>query len=338
MALGENSYDILLERGLLGRAGELLDLGRKVLIVTDTGVPERYAGLLAGQCGTPVVARVEQGEGAKSFAVLKELLGTMLRENFSRADCVVALGGGVMGDLAGFAAACYMRGVDFYNIPTTALAQIDSSIGGKVAINFEGVKNVVGAFYQPRRVLIDPALLDTLPPHQFANGMAEALKAGVVGDEPLLALLERGGTRDHLEEILLRSLRFKQRIVELDEKESGPRKLLNFGHTIGHGIESVYGLGGLLHGECVALGMLPMCTLPALRARLEAALQKNGLPTRAAFDPAAVYAELCHDKKAAAGRVTIVTAARAGAAQLETVPLEHLRALLEREAKEGIGA
>lgn len=338
MALGENSYDILLERGLLGRAGELLDLGRKVLIVTDTGVPERYAGLLAGQCGAPVVARVEQGEGAKSFAVLKELLGTMLRENFSRADCVVALGGGVMGDLAGFAAACYMRGVDFYNIPTTALAQIDSSIGGKVAINFEGVKNVVGAFYQPRRVLIDPALLDTLPPRQFANGMAEALKAGMVGDEPLLALLERGGTRDHLEEILLRSLRFKQRIVELDEKESGPRKLLNFGHTIGHGIESVYGLGGLLHGECVALGMLPMCTSPALRARLEAALQKNGLPTRAAFDPAAVYAELCHDKKAAAGRVTIVTAARAGAAQLETVPLEHLRALLEREAKEGIGA
>ena len=148
--------------------------------------------------------------------------------------------------LAGFAAACYMRGVDFYNIPTTALAQIDSSIGGKVAINFEGVKNVVGAFYQPRRVLIDPALLDTLPPRQFANGMAEAVKAGVVGDEPLLALLERGGTRDHLEEILLRSLRFKQRIVELDEKESGPRKLLNFGHTIGHGIESVYGLGGLL--------------------------------------------------------------------------------------------
>ena len=338
MALGENSYDILLERGLLEQAGKLLDLERRVLIVTDTGVPQRYAALLAGQCAAPVTARVEQGEGAKSFAVLEGLLKTMLAENFSRSDCVVALGGGVVGDLAGFAAACYMRGVDFYNIPTTALAQIDSSIGGKVAVNLGGVKNVAGAFYQPRRVLVDPALLSTLPPRQLANGMAEAIKAGVVGDEPLLALFEQEDAQGRLEEILLRSLRFKQRIVEQDEKESGPRKLLNFGHTIGHGIESVYGLGGLLHGECVALGMLPMCTSPALRARLEAVLRQNGLPTRAAFDPAAVFAGLCHDKKAADGQVTIVTADRAGAARLETVPLERLRTLLEREAKEGIGA
>ena len=340
MELGADSYDILLENGLLDRAGTLLSLDRRVLIVTDSGVPRQYAARLARQCTAPVIVRLPQGERTKRFGMLQRLLRTLLREGFTRADCVVALGGGVVGDLAGFAAACYMRGIDFYNIPTTALSQIDSSIGGKVAIDFEGMKNIVGAFYQPRRVLIDPQLLATLPPRQMANGLAEAIKAGVIADEGLLELFEQRDARECLAEVLLRSLRFKQRIVEQDERESGPRKLLNFGHTIGHGIESVCGFAGdegLLHGECVGLGMLPMCTDPALRRRVEAVLEKYGLPTRVAFDPDAVFDAVCHDKKATAKGITIVTAARAGAAELSEIPLERLRSLIEREAKEGIG-
>ena len=340
MELGADSYDILLENGLLDRAGTLLSLDRRVLIVTDSGVPRQYAARLARQCGAPVIARLPQGERTKRFGMLQRLLRTLLREGFTRADCVVALGGGVVGDLAGFAAACYMRGIDFYNIPTTALSQIDSSIGGKVAIDFEGMKNIVGAFYQPRGVLVDPQLLATLPPRQLANGLAEAIKAGVIADEGLLSLFEQGDARERLGEVLLRSLRFKQRIVEQDERESGPRKLLNFGHTLGHGIESVCGFAGdegLLHGECVGLGMLPMCTDPALRRRVEGILQKYGLPTRAAFDPDAVFAAVCHDKKSTADGITVVTAARAGAARLENIPLARLRSLIEWEAKEGIG-
>lgn len=340
MELGADSYDILLENGLIDRAGELLNLDRRVLIVTDSGVPRRYASCLSRFCGRPVTVRLPQGERTKRFGMLQRLLRVLLREGFTRTDCIVALGGGVVGDLAGFAASCYMRGIDFYNIPTTALSQIDSSIGGKTAIDFEGVKNIVGAFYQPRRVLIDPQLLSTLSQRQLAAGLAEAIKAGVIGDEALLDLFEREDVHLRLDEILLRSLRLKQRLVELDERESGPRKLLNFGHTIGHGIESVCGLGekqGLLHGECVGLGMLPMCTDPALRRRVQDILERQNLPTRATFDPDAVFAAICHDKKAAANGMTIVTAEKAGAAQLHTVSLDWLHQLVEREAKEGIG-
>lgn len=218
-----------------------------------------------------------------------------------------------MGDLAGFAAACYMRGVDFYNIPTTALAQIDSSIGGKVAINFEGVKNVVGAFYQPRRVLIDPALLDTLPPRQFANGMAEALKAGMVGDEPCWRCWSGAGRG-----IILRRF-FCARCASSSGswswmKRSRARASCSTSATPSPRHRERLRPGGPAARRVRGPGDAAHVHLPALRARLEAALQKNGLPTRAAFDPAAVYAELCHDKKAAAGRVTIVTAARAGGA------------------------
>lgn len=337
MELGANSYDIFLGDGLLEQAGALLRLDRRVLIVTDEGVPADYAQRLAAQCAAPFIVCLPQGEGTKSLAMFQLLLERMLNAGFTRTDCVAAVGGGVIGDLAGFAAACYMRGIDFYNIPTTALSQIDSSIGGKVAVNLGGVKNIVGAFYQPRRVLVDPQLLSTLPPRQLASGLAEAIKAGVVADEPLLALFEQTDARAQMQEVLLRALRFKKQIVEQDERESGPRKLLNFGHTIGHGIESVCGLGGLLHGECVGLGMLPMCTTPQLRRRVEAVLEKYGLPTRVSFDPDAVFAALTHDKKAAGNTLTIVTAARAGKAALQQVPLESLQVLLEKEAKEGIG-
>ena len=176
MELGANSYDITVERGALQRAGELLKLGRKVLIVTDDGVPFRYSDKIASFCKEPYVVTLPQGERNKCMSTYMLLLEKMVENNFTRNDCVVAVGGGVMGDLAGFVAASYMRGVDFYNVPTTLLSQIDSSIGGKVAVDFAGYKNLVGAFYQPKAVLIDPDVLSTLPSRQLACGMAEAVK------------------------------------------------------------------------------------------------------------------------------------------------------------------
>ena len=162
MNLGQDSYGIVVERGILAKANQHLNLNRRVLIVTDEGVPSEYAKTLAAQCRDSVICTIDQGESSKSLSVFEKLLHVMLDRDFSRKDCVVAVGGGVVGDLSGFAASAYMRGIDFYNIPTTLLSQIDSSIGGKTAINLGGVKNIVGAFYQPKKVLIDPDLLKTV--------------------------------------------------------------------------------------------------------------------------------------------------------------------------------
>ena len=172
MELGDRSYDIHIGRGLLSRVGEYFSLDRRVLILTDDGVPAAYAEAVADACRTPTLVTVPQGEESKALSVWEDVLAVMLGEGFTRADAVVAVGGGVVGDLGGFVAASYMRGVDFYNIPTTLLSQVDSSIGGKTAVDFRGVKNIIGAFHQPRGVLIDPALLKTLDERQMASGRA----------------------------------------------------------------------------------------------------------------------------------------------------------------------
>lgn len=176
LSLGVNSYDIVLEPCCLGQAGDLLNLNRKVLVVTDSGVPASYADSVAAASLAAEVVCIPQGEASKNFDHFRMLLSRMLAFGMGRGDCVVAVGGGVVGDMSGFAAACYMRGIDFYNIPTTVLSQVDSSIGGKTAIDLDGIKNVVGAFYQPRRVLIDPTTLSTLSRCQISNGLAEQSK------------------------------------------------------------------------------------------------------------------------------------------------------------------
>ena len=327
--LGPDSYDIVLEPESLKRAGELLNLNRRVLIVTDEGVPEQYAQTLAAQCASPVVHTVPQGEGSKSFAVLEELLSHMLREGFTRGDCVCAVGGGVVGDLAGFTAACFMRGVDFYNLPTTVLSQVDSSIGGKTAINLDGIKNIVGAFYQPKKVLIDTGALSTLPPRQISSGLAEAVKMALTSDAALFELFETRPAAEHMERIIADSIRIKGRVVEQDEKEQGLRKILNFGHTIGHGIESV---AGLYHGECVALGMLPMCS-DGVRARLLPVLKKLGLPTSVTADPEKVYEAMLHDKKSTGGALTVVRVDAPGSFVMERVTPEALRPRIDLVVK-----
>ena len=324
MELGDSSYDIVLERGCLKKAGELLNLDRKVFILTDDGVPAQYAETVAGQCREPHIHTVAQGEGSKSFAVLEELLTQMLELGFTRGDCVCSVGGGVVGDLGGFTAACYMRGIDFYNIPTTILSQVDSSIGGKTAVNLGGVKNIVGAFWQPRKVLVDPDTLDTLSDRQKSSGLAEAVKAGLIADPVLFAMFEdyaAGGAPLDLEKVIAASLMVKKNVVEQDERESGVRKILNFGHTIGHGIESVT---GLLHGECVAMGMIPMCS-PAVRSRLIPVLGALRLPARVHADPAEVYKAVLHDKKMGDGFVSIVSVDTVGGYKIQKVDPAVLR-------------
>ena len=315
MDLKENSYDILVERGILNRAGEILNLKRRVLVVTDSGVPEIYARTVAEQCKESIICTVESGEGSKSLETFGTLLQKMLDNNFSRKDCVVAVGGGVVGDLSGYAAASYMRGIDFYNIPTTLLSQIDSSIGGKTAINLGNVKNIVGAFYQPKKVLIDPDVLSTLPERQISNGLAEAIKMALTSDRELFDILEKEDIKEKIEKIIIRSLNIKKNVVEQDEKESGLRKILNFGHTIGHGIETS---SELYHGECVALGLIPMCD-EKIRTRVIEVLKKCNLYNLINFDWNKITEAAFHDKKANGEFVTVTTVPKVGSFELKTM-------------------
>ncbi len=309
--LKENSYDIIIERGILAKASEHFSLNRRVLIVTDSGVPAVYAQTLAKQCKEPIICTVEEGENSKSLETFGRLLQTMLENGFSRKDCVVAVGGGVVGDLSGFVASAYMRGVDFYNIPTTLLSQIDSSIGGKTAINFGGIKNIVGAFYQPEKVLIDPELLKTLPQRQISNGLAEAIKMSLTSDRELFEMFETKNIEENIDEIIARSLNIKKSVVEQDEKESGIRKILNFGHTVGHGIESSANLTELYHGECVALGMIPMCH-ESIRPRIVNVLKKCNLYNLTDFDWNKIRQAALHDKKADGDSVDVITVSEIG--------------------------
>ena len=324
MNLGKDSYDIVLERGCIRRAGELLCPDRKVLVVTDDGVPEAYARTVAGQCREARIETLPQGEQNKNFTGFERLLKAMLDFGMTRKDCVAAVGGGVIGDMAGFAAACYMRGIDFYNIPTTVLSQVDSSIGGKTAIDLDGIKNVVGAFHQPKRVLIDPEVLETLPDRQTANGMAEAVKMAVCFDAEGFALFENYRIGECPDRLIENALRIKKRVVEEDVRESGLRRTLNFGHTLGHGIESLHGENGLYHGECVALGMLPMCS-DKVRTRLKAVLERLGLPTACDADPDRVMAAVMHDKKADSGKIQAVICEKAGSCSIVPMTPEELR-------------
>ncbi len=326
--LKENSYDIIVERGILGNAGMHLNLDRRVLVVTDSGVPAIYAQTLAKQCKTPVICTVEEGEGSKSMETFGRLLQTMLENGFSRKDCVVAVGGGVVGDLSGFAASAYMRGIDFYNIPTTLLSQIDSSIGGKTAINFAGIKNIVGAFYQPKKVLIDPDLLKTLPQRQISNGLAEAIKMSLTSDRELFEIFENKDPEDNLDEIIVRSLNIKKSVVEQDEKEAGLRKILNFGHTVGHGIEGSVNMEELYHGECVALGMIPMCG-EEIRPRVINVLKKCNLYNLTDFDWDKISEIAFHDKKADGDTITVTMVSNVGEFELRTLKCSQVIEMAE---------
>ena len=328
--LKENSYSIYMEDGILHHIKEYTNLNRKVMIITDDNIPKEYIEIIKKQCLQPFVEVVKAGEQSKSFPTFKTLCSSLLKHNFSRKDCVLALGGGVIGDLAGYVASSYMRGIDFIQVPTTTLSQIDSSIGGKVAINLDGVKNVIGAFYQPKAVFIDHQTLATLPPRHFYNGLVEALKAGLIYDAQLFALFEDEHYLDHLDEIMYRALCVKKEVVEIDEKEMGLRKILNFGHTIGHAIESYYSLSEYYHGECVSFGMLYFVS-EDIKKRLLPIYKRMHLPQTPCFNQEEVFRLLTKDKKASGNDITIVSVNEIGKAQLEKHSIASIKEVLRYE-------
>lgn len=315
-------YNIFLERGSLEKASEYVNLDRKVLIVTDDGVPKAYSQTVAKQCKIPYIVILKQGEASKNFENYKLLLGKMVEYGFTRTDCVVAIGGGVVGDLSGFVASSFMRGVDFYNIPTTVLSQVDSSIGGKVAIDFGGYKNIVGAFYPPKAVIIDANTLETLDKRQISNGLCESVKMAATSDAVLFEIFEKDNMDIDL--IIEKSLKIKRYVVEQDEKETGLRKILNFGHTLAHAIETQSGLKDIYHGEAVALGMLPMCSDEA-RARLLPVLKKLALPTDFDFDISTVLDAVCHDKKADGDDITVIFVPEIGKYEMKKISINEFK-------------
>lgn len=315
-------YDIIIGQDILENVSDLLNLNRKVLIVTDSGVPKKYAKIVSDLSKEPVVVTIPEGENSKNISEFSNILSVMLNAGFSRGDCVVAVGGGVVGDISGFAASCYMRGIDFYNIPTTLLSQVDSSIGGKTAIDFDGVKNAVGAFYQPKKVIIDTNVLDTLDSRQLASGLAEAIKMAATCDEKLFSLIEESkNLKDDLPQIIEGAIRIKKSVVEQDPKESGLRRVLNFGHTIGHAVESKEG-GRLLHGECVALGMLPFCA-DEIKPRLCSLLKKYSLPVEIETNGNLID-YIKHDKKQSDSGIITVFADKIGSFKFRKMTAEEI--------------
>lgn len=330
--LQKDSYDILLGCSLLSHAREHLSLDRKALILTDSGVPKEYAQEIANQCKEPFIYVIEQGENSKNFDNFKAILEFMAQNRFTRTDCVIAVGGGVCGDLAGFVAASYMRGIDFYNVPTTLLSQVDSSIGGKVAIDLEKYKNTIGAFYQPKRVLIDPETLLTLDIRQIRAGLVESLKMATTSDTELFEIFESGEYLNDIEDVILRSLLIKKGIVERDVNEKGERKILNFGHTIGHAIESTT---SLIHGEAVALGMLFVCS-DEIRARLLTIIDEMGLPLDTQINKEELYHFILRDKKADGNNITVTLVDKIGNAELHKLPIENIKDLIDPRIYGGI--
>ncbi len=327
-------YNIVLQRGVLQNVNEHINLDRRVLIVTDDGVPKEYCATVAKACKSPVIVEIKQGEASKNLENWQFILSSLVKNNFTRSDCVVALGGGVVGDMAGFAASTFMRGIDFYNIPTTLLSQVDSSIGGKTAVDFMGLKNIVGAFYAPKCVIIDPNTLKTLPKRQIANGLCESVKMSLTSNAELFELFEcqNAFDDDTLDKIIEQSLLTKRSVVQADEHESGLRKILNFGHTLAHAIESINQMQNYYHGECVALGMLPMCS-QEVNKRLIAVLEKLGLPTHFSGDANSIIEACRHDKKAFGDNITVVTVDKVGQYNLKSIPFSEYEKLVMQVIK-----
>jgi 3-dehydroquinate synthase len=343
VGLGARAYDVVVGPGLIDRAGDhiapLLKNARTAL-VTDSNVGEHHGERLSAaleRAGIAVdVITVPAGEESKSFAGLADLSDRLLALELDRGDVIVAFGGGVVGDLAGFAASIYKRGIDFVQVPTSLLAQVDSSVGGKTAIDTPRGKNLIGAFHQPRLVLADLDVLATLPAREMACGYAEVIKYGMLGDADFFGWLERNGQKvlerelEALSHAVARSVEMKAEIVAEDEKEQGRRALLNLGHTFGHALEAELGFGDALkHGEAVAAGCAMAFRFSAMlghchdidAARVEQALRAVGLPTRlddlaqgAAFRVDRLIEHMGQDKKALGGALTFILARRIGEA------------------------
>jgi len=332
--LGERSYEITVEPGLLSTVGtrlaQLTD-GRKVGIVTDTHVASRYlAGFrrsLSREGLEPVSIVLPPGERTKTLKIVGTVLDVLARRKFDRHSMLVALGGGVIGDLTGFAAAIYLRGIPFVQVPTTLVAQVDSSVGGKTGVDHRLGKNLIGAFHQPRAVFIDPDTLRTLPKREWVAGLAEVIKYGVIADEAMFSRLERTMPAllkvdpSAVMPVIVRSCEIKAKIVVEDEKEADRRRTLNYGHTIGHALESLGGYRGLIHGEAVGIGLVQEASVASFMGlcsedvvgRITSLVRLAGLADRMGnVSMPRLWEAMLHDKKAVAGRVVGVWPVRIG--------------------------
>lgn len=325
------SYDVLIERGLLQKMGaRIAGVVRpcRAAVITDDTVAKHYLETVRASlesAGFSVCSYVfPAGEASKNLTTLSSILEFLAEQQLTRQDLVVALGGGVTGDMAGFAAAVYLRGIRFVQIPTTFLAMIDSSVGGKTAVDLEHGKNLAGVFYQPRLVLIDPDVLSTLPKNVFNEGTAEAIKTGVLFDKTLFTFLADGGFSDRIEEIIASCVRYKAQVVALDERDTGRRQLLNLGHTFGHAVEQASHFA-ISHGDAVAIGLVMAAKVACATGVCEEsvvtdirqALSKNALPVECPFASDALLDAAFRDKKRQGQTITLVLPEKIGACRLE---------------------
>jgi 3-dehydroquinate synthase len=353
VGLGERSYPIWIGHGQLAELPAALDAAgfpQRVGIVTNPTVGDLYAEqVVAALCGSGrrvSVLRVPDGEQYKTMATLEQIFDTLIEWGFDRYCGLLALGGGVIGDLTGFAAATYLRGIPFVQVPTTLLAQVDSSVGGKTGVNHPQGKNLIGAFYQPRHVHIDVEVLATLPEREYVAGLAEVVKYGVIRDAAFFAWLEKERTAlcarrpEALVHAVMTACQIKADVVESDENEQGLRAILNYGHTFGHAVETLAGYGVVRHGEAVAIGMVMAARTAAHlglgslqeTARIRELLDGFGLPTKPPLFPVDDYmAVMRHDKKVREGAIRLVLNHGIGAADLHQVESldDLLRELLE---------
>ncbi|MTI81192.1 MAG: 3-dehydroquinate synthase [Firmicutes bacterium] len=349
--LSGRSYDIVISGGLIEKTGQYvqeLKLGKKVLLVSNPTVMNLYGETVQRslrEAGFKVTAaEVPDGEEAKSLLQAEKLYDVMFDAGLDRQSPVIALGGGVVGDLAGFVAATYMRGVPFIQIPTTLLSQVDSSVGGKVAVNHPQGKNIIGAFYQPKLVLADTNTLNTLDKRDVLSGLAEVIKAAIIKDAKFFSWLEENINQvlelkpDSLAFIIEKSCGIKVKVVEEDETEQGQRAILNYGHTIGHAVETLNGYGNYRHGEAVAIGMvveaylaqeLDLIDIEVVR-RIESFIKKAGLPTEipTGMHQDDIIASMYKDKKTVGGALTFALIKEIGNAVIKNnVPEEGIRVM-----------
>ncbi|MEO1247712.1 MAG: 3-dehydroquinate synthase [Pseudomonadota bacterium] len=347
--LGDRSYPVVIGHGLLGGHYDLLNSvpGENCLIVSNDTVAPLYLDQLERNLGGKTVTHVilPDGEAHKTLATMSRILDALVAARSARDTTILALGGGVVGDIAGFAAACYMRGIRFIQVPTTLLAQVDSSVGGKTGVNHAEGKNLIGAFHQPQCVLIDTATLDTLPDRELSAGLAEVIKHGAIADAGFFDWLDANvdalRQRDHaaLAHAISRSCEIKAEVVAEDEREAGRRAILNFGHTFGHAIERCQGYGDWLHGEAVAAGMLMAAELSGLPdtdvARLRQLIRRAGLPERPpAIAAADLFDAMGLDKKVVGKRIRFVLLEELGRAYVSAdYDAELLQRILQAPAR-----
>ncbi|MGX7031124.1 3-dehydroquinate synthase [Vagococcus zengguangii] len=347
--LANHQYAILIEKGSLSQIGTWLTKKwgpRKLAIITDQTVASLYGETvltsLTANGYTATLLQVAPGEVSKSLATAAMLYEQLADFGMTRSDSIVVLGGGVVGDLGAFVASTYMRGVSFVQVPTTLLAQVDSSVGGKTAVNTSSAKNLVGTFAQPTAVLIDPETLQTLPKRRISEGIAEIVKSAAISDVDLWQTLQSLPDKEKLitqaESIIHACCQIKARIVETDEFDNGERLILNFGHTIGHAIENQAGYGQITHGEAVAIGMVQVSKIaeqkglvaPGVTAELIQLLTKFNLPTSMpALEPKRLYQALTHDKKARGKQLKLIIVPTIGQAKIQQVPIEEMKDYLE---------